>query len=62
MAEAGWREVVFKPVVSGAAMAHLPGEPRHLAVHEAIFARCLAAEAMMVQAFQPAILPRASCR
>ena len=56
MAEAGWREVVFKPVVSGAARLTYRVSLATLAVHEAIFARCLAAEAMMVQAFQPAIL------
>ena len=43
-------------MVSGAARLTYRVSLATLAVHEAIFARCLAAEAMMVQAFQPAIL------
>lgn len=51
-----WDEVVFKPVVSGAArLAHRVGRAA-LSAHEAVFARCVADENMMVQAFEPAIL------
>ncbi|WP_435751578.1 ATP-grasp domain-containing protein [Thauera sp. AutoDN2] len=52
----GWDEVVFKPVVSGAArLTHRVGRAT-LSAHEAVFARCAADENMMVQAFEPAIL------
>lgn len=52
----GWDEVVFKPVVSGAARLTYRVDRAALAAHEAVFARCVADEAMMVQAFEPAIL------
>lgn len=56
MDEQGWDEIVFKPVVSGAArLTHRVGRDT-LAGHEALFERCVRAESMMVQAFQPAIL------
>ena len=52
----GWAEAVFKPVVSGAARLTHRVRRERLGEHEALFARCVAAEAMMVQAFEPAIL------
>ncbi|AWI80354.1 hypothetical protein CEW87_13895 [Parazoarcus communis] len=52
----GWDEVVFKPVVSGAARLTYRVGRDTLEAHEAVFARCLAAEAMMVQRFEPAVL------
>lgn len=52
----GWTEAVFKPVVSGAARLTHRVRRERLDAHEALFARCVAAEAMMVQAFEPAIL------
>lgn len=52
----GWDEAVFKPVVSGAARSTHRVRRERLASHEALFARCVAAEAMMVQAFEAAIL------
>ena len=56
MAEEGWDEIVFKPVVSGAARLTYRVGTEALAGHEAVFARCLAQEAMMVQRFEPAIV------
>ena len=56
MAEEGWDEIVFKPVVSGAARLTYRVSASALAEHEAVFARCLAQEAMMVQRFEPAIV------
>ncbi len=56
MAEEGWDEIVFKPVVSGAARLTYRVSRSALAEHEAVFARCLAQEAMMVQRFEPAIV------
>jgi glutathione synthase/RimK-type ligase-like ATP-grasp enzyme len=51
-----WEEVVFKPVVSGAARLTYRVGRDTLDAHEAVFARCLADEAMMVQSFEPAVL------
>ena len=56
MAARGWTEAVFKPVVSGAARLTYRIDAQHLAEHEALFAQCVAQEAMMVQAFEPAIV------
>lgn len=56
MDEAGWDEVVFKPVVSGAARLTFRVGRDTLAAHQALFARCTAAETMMVQPFQSAVL------
>lgn len=56
MEDAGWDEVVFKPAVSGAARLTYRVDWLTLAAHEALFLRCAAAEAMMVQPFQPAVL------
>lgn len=56
MAAQGWDEIVFKPVVSGAARLTYRADRASLAEHEPVFARCLAQEAMMVQRFEPGIL------
>lgn len=56
MAAEGWDEVVFKPTVSGAARLTYRVRADALAEHDAVFARCVAQEAMMVQAFEPAIV------
>ncbi|KAA3655019.1 MAG: hypothetical protein DWQ11_02375 [Proteobacteria bacterium] len=56
LAAQGWPEAVFKPVVSGAARLTYRVDRANAAAHEAIFATCVAAEAMMVQAFEPAIV------
>jgi glutathione synthase/RimK-type ligase-like ATP-grasp enzyme len=56
MADEGWSEIVFKPVVSGAARLTYRVNGSSVAEHEATFARCLALEAMMVQRFEPAIV------
>lgn len=56
MARHGWREAVFKPVVSGAARLTYRVELAAVAAHEALFANCVAGEAMMVQRFEPAIV------
>ncbi|MBT0963733.1 ATP-grasp domain-containing protein [Denitromonas iodatirespirans] len=56
LAEQGWTEAVFKPVVSGAARLTYRIDTTTAAAHEARFAECVAAEAMMVQAFEPAIV------
>ncbi len=52
----GWPEAVFKPVVSGAARLTYRIDTTTAPAHEAVFADCVAAEAMMVQAFEPAIV------
>lgn len=56
LAAQGWAEAVFKPVVSGAARLTYRVDTTTAPAHEAIFADCVAAEAMMVQAFEPAIV------
>ena len=56
MQERGWDEVVFKPVVSGAARLTYRVGRADVEASEACFARCVAGEAMMVQAFEPAIV------
>ncbi len=56
MAAEGWDEIVFKPAVSGAARLTFRVSPATVAAHEAVFARCVAQEAMMVQVFEPAVL------
>lgn len=56
MDDAGWDEIVFKPIVSGAARLTYRVDRHTLAAHEALFLRCTSAEAMMVQPFQPAVL------
>ncbi|TVT76282.1 MAG: hypothetical protein FHP92_09690 [Denitromonas halophila] len=56
LAAQGWPEAVFKPVVSGAARLTYRINTDNAAAHEALFADCVAAEAMMVQAFEPAIV------
>lgn len=56
MAERGWSEIVFKPVVSGAARETHRTDAAGCAGMEARFARCVAAEAMLVQPFLPDVL------
>lgn len=56
MGAEGWDEVVFKPAVSGAARLTFRVSTATVAEHEPVFARCVAQEAMMVQAFEPAII------
>lgn len=56
MTQHGWHEVVFKPVVSGAARLTYRVDRASVTAHEAVFADCVANEAMMVQRFEPAIL------
>lgn len=56
MAAEGWDEVVFKPAVSGAARLTYRVDKTSLAEHEAVFARCVASEAMMVQPFERGIV------
>ncbi|MCB1960920.1 MAG: hypothetical protein KDE68_10435 [Rhodocyclaceae bacterium] len=52
----GWDAAVYKPVVSAGARLTFRAERADAAVHEARFADCVAAEAMMVQRFEPAIV------
>ena len=52
----GWHEAVFKPVVSGAARLTYRVDRATVAAHASIFADCVAAEAMIVQRFEPAIV------
>ncbi len=56
MQAGGWDEVVFKPVVSGAARLTYRVGRGDVQAHEAKFAQCIAHEDMMVQAFEPAIV------
>ncbi len=56
MSDRDWDEVVFKPVVSGAARATFRVRAADCAALEETFARCVAAEAMMVQPFQHDVL------
>lgn len=56
MTAEGWDEIVFKPAVSGAARLTFRVSVATVAEHEAMFARCVAEEAMMVQVFEPAIV------
>ncbi len=56
MAAEGWDEIVFKPAVSGAARLTFRVSAASVAEHEAVFAGCVAQEAMMVQRFEPAIV------
>lgn len=56
MAAEGWDEAVFKPAVSGAARLTFRVNRATVAAHEAVFARCVADEAMMVQVFEPSIV------
>ncbi len=56
MQEQGWDDVVFKPVVSGAARLTYRVSLADVEASEACFAHCLAGEDMMVQAFEPAIV------
>lgn len=52
----GWTEIVFKPAVSGAArLTHRVGAADRAAM-EPVFARCVAAEAMLIQPFLPGVL------
>ena len=52
----GWETAVFKPVVSAGARLTYRVERAGVDVHDARFAACVAAEAMMVQRFEPAIV------
>ena len=56
MARRGWREIVLKPAVSGAARLTYRADSTTCADMEALFTRCLAEEAMLVQPFQPDVL------
>jgi hypothetical protein len=56
MAQHGWGEVVFKPAVSGAARLTHRVSAADCAAMEPLFARCLAAEPMLVQPFLPDVL------
>ncbi len=56
MTRRGWQEIVFKPVVSGAARLTYRVDRATVAAHEVVFADCVASEAMMVQRFEPAIV------
>lgn len=56
MAQHGWDEIVFKPVVSGAARLTYRTDAASCAEMEAVFARCVAEEAMLVQPFQRDVL------
>ena len=56
MARHGWREIVFKPVVSGAARLTYRTDSATCADMEAVFARCVAEEAMLIQPFQQDVL------
>ncbi len=53
---AGWTEAVLKPVVSGSARETYRITPENAAEHEATFRRLVAAETMMLQPFQRAVL------
>lgn len=56
MAGRRWREVVFKPVVSGAARLTHRVDAGGLAEMDPLFARCVSQEPMMVQPFLPGII------
>lgn len=56
MAQHGWREIVFKPAVSGAARLTHRVDATTRAGLEAEFARAVAAEAMLVQPFLRRVL------
>jgi len=56
LAEAGWEEAVLKPVVSGAGRETHRVEPGRAAGLEPTFRRLVAAEAMLLQPFQRAVL------
>lgn len=56
MVRHGWSEVVFKPVVSGGARLTYRTDLAAAARMETVFSRCVAAEAMLVQPFQPDVL------
>jgi len=56
MAQQGWGEVVFKPVVSGAARLTYRTDADACKEMQAVFARCVAEEAMLIQPFQPDVL------
>lgn len=56
MARQGWTEIVFKPAVSGAARLTHRVSAADRAAMEPVFARCVAAEAMLIQPFQPDVL------
>lgn len=57
--EAGWEEIVLKPVVSGAGRLTFRASGRdEIEALQTTFANCLAAEAMLIQPFQPEIVTR----
>ena len=56
MGRRGWREIVFKPAVSGAARLTYRVDATTLDAMEPLFARCVADEAMLVQPFLPDVL------
>jgi glutathione synthase/RimK-type ligase-like ATP-grasp enzyme len=56
MARNGWDEIVFKPVVSGAARLTYRVDAASRTGLEPVFARCVAEEAMLVQPFQRDVL------
>lgn len=58
LAEAGWDDTVLKPVVSGAGRETHRVERGRAAEAEPLFRRLVAAEAMLLQPFQRAILDR----
>ncbi len=56
LAAAGWEEAVLKPVVSGAGRETYRVEPGRAAALEPTFRRLVAAEAMLLQPFQRAVV------
>jgi len=58
VAETGWREVILKPVVSGAARHTYRFMPEQVLDHEQIFRRLIREESMMIQEFQHRVITR----
>ncbi len=54
--QAGWNEVILKPVVSGAARHTYRFLSHQAPAHEAVFRQLISEEAMMIQEFQPLVL------
>lgn len=52
VSQTGWKEVILKPVISGAARHTYKFIPGEAGLHEEIFRRLIKHEAMMIQEFQ----------
>jgi len=56
--ETGWKEVILKPVVSGAARHTYRFSPGQVPAHEPVFRELIRQEAMLIQEFQHQVLTR----